>query len=196
MSVSELLSLALLAIFAENVVLTRLLGVRAFLDASEKLSTALTLGLFVTVITGLSSLCAWFFNTYLLIPFGAQNYLQTLLFVLTVASLTAVLDRLAHKLLPALHARVKEQLPLTAVNSAVLGTALLAVSDGSGVLTCAAYGVFAGLGFTLAAILFCSVQARLEFSECPKAFEGFPIALVSAGLLAMAFLGFNGLQIS
>lgn len=195
MSVSELLSLALLAIFAENVVLTRLLGVRAFLDASEKLSTALTLGLFVTVITGLSSLCAWFFNTYLLIPFGAQDYLQTLLFVLTAASLTAVLDRLARKLLPALHARVKEQLPLTAVNSAVLGTALLAVSGGSGVLTCTVYGVFAGLGFTLAAILFCSVRARLEFAECPKAFEGFPIALVSAGLLAMAFLGFNGLQI-
>lgn len=196
MNVSELLALALLAIFAENVVLVQLLGVRPLLDTSEKPGTAAAVGLLVTVVMGLTCLCTWFFNTYLLLPFGAADFLQTLLFVLTAAAIVRILDLILKKALPALHALLGSQLPMTALNCAVLGAALQSAQNGSGALASTAYGVFAGLGFTVAALLFCSVRGRLEFAECPKAFEGFPIALVSAGLLAMAFLGFSGLQLN
>lgn len=195
MNAGELLSLALITILAENVVLTQLWGVHPFLHSSEKPGIALGGGLCVTLISGLTSLCAWFFNTYLLVPYGLDQYLQTVMFVLTAAAMTGLLDTGLRLALPKVRSLPGTQIPLIAVNCSVLGIALQNAQRGFGALESAAHGVFAGLGFTLAAVLLASVRARLEFSDCPKAFEGLPIALVSAGLLAMAFMGFSGLHL-
>lgn len=195
MNAGELLSLALVTILAENVVLSQLWGVHPALNGSEKPGMALGVGLCVTLISGLTAVCAWFFNTYLLAPYGLDKYLQTILFVLTAAALTRLLDIGLRVALPRLRAFLGGQLPMIAVNCSVLGVALQNAQRGYGALASAAHGVFVGLGFTLAAILLASVRARLEFAECPKAFEGVPIVLVSAGLLAMAFMGFSGLHI-
>ena len=195
MSLAELLSLALLAIFAENVVLVQFLGVDSFLKQSGTMRSALGIGATVTVVMGLSSLCTWAVNTYLLIPLGVDGFLQTLTFLLIIAALAQLAELFLKKAAPALRTASGSYLPLIATNCAVLGVALLNTQKGYDALGAAAYGLFGGLGFTLAIVLFASVRERLEFSECPKTFEGFPIALVTAGLLAMAFMGFSGLNL-
>lgn len=195
MNLAELLSLAIFAIFAENFVLVQLLGVDSFLSLSKKMDTTLGIGLVVTIVMGIASLCTWAVNTYLLIPFGLDGFLQTVTFVLIIAALVGLTALLLKKAMPALYTTLGNYLPLVITNCAVLGVALLNAQEGCGALASTARGVFGGLGFTLAIVLFASVRERLEFAECPKAFEGLPIALVTAGLLAMAFLGFSGLNL-
>ena len=195
MNLAELLSLAIIAIFAENVVLVQFLGADSFLGASKKMSTALGMGIAVTLVMGMASLCTWAVNTYLLIPLGLNGFLQTVAFILVIAALVQLVEMLLKKAMPTLHATLGSHLPLITTNCAVLGVALLNTQKGYGALMSTAYGVFGGLGFTLAIVLFASLRERLEFAECPKAFEGFPIALVTAGLLAMAFMGFSGLNL-
>ena len=195
MNWSELLSLAIFAIFAENFVLVKFLGICPFLGVSKKMDTALGMGMAVTFVMGLSSLCTWAVNTYLLIPLGLDSYLQTVAFILVIASMVQFVEMFMKKAMPALYTALGIYLPLITTNCAVLGVALLNTQDGYGPLMSTAYGVFGGLGFTLAIVLFASVRERLEFAEYPKAFEGFPIALVTAGLLAMSFMGFSGLSL-
>lgn len=195
MNFAELLSLAVFVIFAENFVLAQLLGICPFLDSSKKLSTALGMGIAVTFVMGIASICTWAVNTYLLIPLGLDGYLQTLAFILVIVALVQLMELILKKAIPSLHALLDVHLPLIITNCAVLGVVLLNAQESFGALMSAAYGVFGGLSFTLAIVLFASVRERLEFAECPKSFEGFPIALVSAGLLAMAFMGFSGLKI-
>lgn len=195
MNFSQLFSLAIFAILAENFVLVQFLGICPFLGVSKKMDTALGMGMAVTFVMGLASLCTWAVNTYLLIPFGLDGYLQTVAFILVIAALVQFVEMFLKKVVPALYTALGIYLPLITTNCAVLGVALLNTQKQYGALMSTAYGVFGGLGFTLAIILFASVRERLEFSECPKAFEGFPIALVTAGLLAMAFMGFSGLNL-
>ncbi len=195
MSLGELLSLAIFAIFAENFVLVQFLGICPFLGVSKKMDTALGMGMAVTFVMGLASLCTWAVNKYLLIPFGLDSYLQTVAFILVIAALVQFVEMFLKKAMPALYTALGIYLPLITTNCAVLGVALLNTQEGYGALMSTAYGVFGGLGFTLAIVLFASVRERLEFAEYPKAFEGFPIALVTAGLLAMAFMGFSGLNL-
>ena len=195
MNLAELLSLAIFAIFAENFVLVQFLGVDSFLSLSKKMDTTLGIGLVVTIVMSIASLCTWAVNTYLLIPLGLDGFLQTVTFVLVIAALVQLTALLLKKAMPALYTTLGNYLPLVITNCAVLGVALLNAQEGYGALASTARGVFGGLGFTLAIVLFASVRERLEFAECPKAFEGFPIALVTAGLLAMAFLGFSGLNL-
>ena len=194
MSLAELLSLAIFAIFAENFVLVQFLGVDSLLGASKKMGPSLGMGIAVTLIMGLASLCTWTVNTYLLIPLGLDGFLQIMVFILIIAALVHLLATLMKKAMPTLYITLGSYLPLITTNCAVLGVALLNTQKGYGALMSTAYGVFGGLGFTLAVVLFASVRERLEFAECPKSFEGFPIALVTAGLLAMAFMGFSGLN--
>lgn len=194
MNLAELLSLAIFAIFAENFVLVQLLGVDSFLSLSRKMDTTLGMGVVVTLVMGIASLCAWAVNTYLLIPLGLDGFLQTVVFILIIAVLVQLMELVLKKAVPALYAGLGSYLPLVTTNCAVLGVVLLNAQEGCGALASTAHGVFGGLGFTLALVLFASVRERLEFAECPKAFEGFPIALVTAGLLAMAFMGFSGLN--
>lgn len=195
MSVSELLSLAIFAIFTENFVLVQFLGICPFLSVSKKMDTALGMGMAVTFVMALASLCTWAVNTYLLIPFGLDNYLQTVAFILVIVALVQFVEMLLKKAMPALYTALGVYLPLITTNCAVLGVALQNTQNGYDAIASVAYGVFGGLGFTLAIVLFASVRERLEFAECPKAFEGFPIALVTAGLLAMSFMGFSGLNL-
>lgn len=196
MNLTELLSLAVFAIFVENLVLVHFLGVNPFLESSGRLGGALGMGAVTTFLMGLTGLCAWAVNTYLLIPFGLDGFLQPVAFLLIIAVLAQLTDLLLKKLIPALYAALGIRLPLLITNCALLGTALLHTREGYGALQSAACGVFGGLGFTLVLLLFAGVRERLQFAECPKAFEGVPIALVSAGLLAMAFMGFSGLSLN
>ncbi len=195
MNLAELLSLAIFAIFAENVVLVQFLGIDSLLGTSKKTSTALGMGIAVTVVMGLTSLFAWIVNTFLLIPLGLDGFLQIVVFVLIIFALVQLLGMLLKKAAPSLYAALGHCLPLITTNCAVLGIALLTTQQGYGALMSTAYGVFGGLGFTLAIVLFASVRQHLEFAECPKSFEGVPIYLVTAGLLAMAFMGFSGLNL-
>ena len=195
MNWGELLSLAIFAIFVENFVLVKFLGICPFLGVSQKMDTALGMGMAVTFVMGLSSLCTWAVNTWLLAPCGLDSYLQTVAFILVIAAMVQLVEMFLKKVVPALYTALGIYLPLITTNCAVLGVALLNTQKGYGPLMSTAYGVFGGLGFTLAIVLFASVRERLEFADCPKAFEGFPIALVTAGLLAMAFMGFSGLRL-
>jgi electron transport complex protein RnfA len=195
MSFGSLLSLAILAIFAENFVLVQFLGICPFLGVSKKMDTAFGMGMAVTFVMGLASLVTWAVNTFLLIPLGLDSFLQTVAFILVIAALVQFVEMFLKKAMPALYTALGIYLPLITTNCAVLGVALLNTQNGYGPLMSTAYGVFGGLGFTLAIVLFASVRERLEFAEYPKAFEGFPIALVTAGLLAMSFMGFSGLTL-
>ena len=195
MSLGALLSLAITAIFAENFILVKFLGICPFLGVSKKMDTALGMGMAVTFVMGLASLCTWAVNTFLLIPLKLDGYLQTVAFILVIAALVQFVEMFLKKSMPALYTALGIYLPLITTNCAVLGVALLNTQNGYGPLMSTAYGVFGGLGFTLAIVLFASVRERLEFAEYPKPFEGFPIALVTAGLLAMSFMGFSGLNL-
>ncbi len=195
MNLAELLSLAIFAIFAENFVLVQFLGIDSILSPSGKTGTTLGMGFIVTAVMGIASLCTWAVNTYLLVPFGLDGFLQTLTFLLVIAALGQLVKLFLKKAIPALYTAIGAQLPLITTNCAILGAALLNAQESRGALASTLYGVFGGLGFTLAIILFTSVRERLELAECPKSFEGFPIALVTAGLLAMAFMGFSGLNL-
>lgn len=194
MTVTQLLALALSAVLAENFVLVKFLGICPFLGVSKKSDAAVGMGLSVTFVMGLSSMMTWLVDTFLLRPLDLQ-YLRTVAYILVIAALVQVVELFLRRVLPALYTALGIYLPLITTNCAVLGVALLNTQKNFGFVLSAAYGVLAGLGFTLAIVLFSTIRERLEFSKCPRAFEGFPIALVSAGLLAMAFMGFSGLHV-
>ena len=190
----ELLAITLGAILANNFIFSQFLGICPFLGVSKKVDTAVGMGIAVTFVMGLASAVCYAVNEFVLVRFDLE-YMQTVAFILVIASLVQFIEMFLQKMVPALYSALGIYLPLITTNCAVLGVALLNTQEGYGALMSTAYGVFGGLGFTLAIVLFASVRERLEFAEYPKAFEGFPIALVTAGLLAMAFMGFSGLSL-
>jgi electron transport complex protein RnfA len=195
MSMSEILALSLAAILSENFILVKFLGICPFIGVSKKIDTALGMGLAVTFVMGLASAITYAVNTFLLVPFGLDGYMQTVAYILVIAALVQMVEMFLKKSVPALYTALGIYLPLITTNCAVLGVALLNTQNGYNFIGSVVYGITGGLGFLLAIVLFASVRERLEFSECPKSFEGFPIALVSAGLIALAFMGFSGLSI-
>ncbi len=194
MSLTELVSLALAAILAENFVLVKFLGICPFLGVSKKTDTAIGMGLAVVFVMGLSSMVTWLVNEFLLIPLELE-YMQTVAFILVIAALVQFVELFLKKFVPSLYTALGIYLPLITTNCAVLGAALLNVQNERSFLASTAFGVFSGLGFTLAIVLFASVRERLEYAKFPKCFQGFPQALITAGLIAMAFMGFSGLQV-
>lgn len=194
MSLSELFSLALAAILAENFVLVKFLGICPFLGVSKKTDTAIGMGLAVVFVMGLSSMVTWLVNEFLLLPLHLE-YMQTVAFILVIAALVQFVELFLKKFVPSLYTALGIYLPLITTNCAVLGAALLNTQNERGFLASTAFGVFSGLGFTLAIVLFASVRERLEYAKFPKCFQGFPQALITAGLIAMAFMGFSGLQV-
>lgn len=194
MSLTELVSLALAAILAENFVLVKFLGICPFLGVSKKTDTAIGMGLAVVFVMGLSSMVTWLVNEFLLIPLELE-YMQTVAFILVIAALVQFVELFLKKFVPTLYTALGIYLPLITTNCAVLGAALLNVQNERSFLASTAFGVFSGLGFTLAIVLFASVRERLEYAKFPKCFQGFPQALITAGLIAMAFMGFSGLQV-
>lgn len=195
MSVSGIVSIALGAILIENFIFSQFLGICPFMGVSRKMDTAMGMGIAVTFVMGIASVFCWLVNTYLLVPLGL-HYMQTVTYILVIAALVQLVEMFLKKSIPSLYQALGIYLPLITTNCAVLGVVLLNTQKNYGFVESVVYGVTGGLGFLLAIVLFASVRERLELTaDCPRSFEGFPIALISAGLLALAFMGFSGLKV-
>ena len=190
----ELLVITLGAILANNFMFSQFLGICPFLGVSKKVDTAVGMGIAVTFVMGLASAITWVVNEFILVRFGLM-YMQTVAFILVIASLVQFIEMFLQKSMPSLYTALGVYLPLITTNCAVLGVALLNIQSGYGFISSVVYGVTGGIGFLLAIVLFASIRERLVFADYPKSFEGFPIALVTAGLMALAFMGFSGLSI-
>ena len=191
----ELLAIMLGAILANNFIFSQFLGICPFLGVSKKVDTAVGMGIAVTFVMGLASAVCYFVNNYVLMPLDL-GYMQTVAFILVIASLVQFIEMFLQKSMPSLYTALGVYLPLITTNCAVLGVVLLNVQNNYNFIESVVYGITGGLGFLLAIFLFASVRERLDATmECPKAFEGFPIALVTAGLIALAFMGFSGLSV-
>lgn len=182
------------AIFVNNVVLAQFLGICPFLGVSSKVETSLGMGAAVTFVMAIAAVVAWLIQTYVLVPLDIV-YMQTIVFILVIAALVQMVEIMLKQLSPSLYQALGIFLPLITTNCAVLGVVLLNTQYTFGFAQSVVYGVFGGLGFMLAICLFASVREKLEFADYPECFEGFPICLVSAGLLALAFMGFSGMKI-
>ena len=190
----QLLAITLGAILANNFIFSQFLGICPFLGVSKKVDTAVGMGIAVTFVMGLASAITWLVNTFILIPFDL-GYMQTVAFILVIASLVQFIEMFLQKSMPSLYTALGVYLPLITTNCAVLGVALLNIQNNYNFISSVVYGITGGLGFLLAIVLFASIRERLVFADYPKSFEGFPIALVTAGLLALSFMGFSGLKI-
>ena len=190
----SLFTIALNAILAENFILVKFMGICPFMGVSKRADTALGMGLAVTFVMGLASAATWAVNAFLLVPLKLE-YMQTLVFILVIAALVQLVEMFLQKSVTALYQALGIYLPLITTNCAVLGVALLNIQKSYNFIESLFYGVTGGIGFTVAILLFASVRERLEDCDCPKAFKGFPIALIAAGLLALSFMGFSGFKV-
>ena len=194
MDIFKLLSIALGAILANNFIFAQFLGCCPFLGVSKKVDTAVGMGVAVTFVMGLASAMTWLVNEYILVKFDLL-YMQTVVFILVIASLVQFIEMFLQKAMPSLYTALGIYLPLITTNCAVLGVALLNIQSKYTFIESVTYGITGGLGFLLAIVLFASIRERLVFADYPKSWEGFPIALVTAGLMALAFMGFSGLKV-
>ena len=188
----DILIIALGAILVNNFVLVRFLGVSPFIEAAKRPAAASMMGLIVTLVMTLASAITYPARVYILHPFSL-DYLQTIVFVLIIAALVLPIEMLLQKLIPALCKSLEGYLPLITTNCAVLGACLISAAEEYSFLHTVAFGCFSGLGFTLVIIVFSGVSMRLRASNIPTAMQGVPIALVSASLIALAFMGFQGM---
>ena len=195
MSFTGLVSIALGAILIQNFIFSQFLGICPFMGVSKKMDTALGMGIAVTFVMGIASVVCWLVNRFLLVPLGLQ-YMQTVAYILVIASLVQFVEMFLKKSIPSLYQALGIYLPLITTNCAVLGVVLLNTQNNYNFLESVVYGITGGIGFLVAIVLFASVRERMELTaDAPKSFEGFPIALISAGLLALAFRGFSGLKV-
>ena len=190
----ELIVILMSAVLVNNYVLSKFLGICPFLGVSKKVDTAVGMGIAVTFVMGLASAITWLVNTYILVPLDLM-YMQTVAFILVIASLVQFIEMFLQKAMPTLYTALGVYLPLITTNCAVLGVALLNIQNNYNFISSVVYGVTGGIGFLVAIVLFASIRERLVFAEYPKCWEGFPIALVTAGLMALAFMGFSGLKV-
>ncbi len=179
-------------VLVNNFVLVKFLGLCPFMGVSRKLETALGMGLATTFVLTLSSVCSYLVNTYLLAPLGLE-YLQTIAFILVIAVVVQFTEMVMHKTSPMLYQVLGIFLPLITTNCAVLGVALLNVQQDHGFAESALYGFGAAVGFSLVLVLFAAVRERVTVADVPMPFQGNAIALITAGLMSMAFMGFSGL---
>ena len=189
-------------ILVDNNVLVKFLGICPFLGVSKKLNSAFGMSCAVIFVMTLATAVTWPIQNFLLTPANADGslkwdlgYLQTIVFILVIAVLVQLVEIIMKKYMPPLHKALGVYLPLITTNCAVLGVVLLNVQNNYNFIESVVYGITGGLGFLLAIVLFASIRERLVFADYPKAFEGFPIALVTAGLMALAFMGFSGLKV-
>ena len=180
------------AIFVNNIVLSQFLGICPFLGVSSKVETSLGMGAAVTFVMAITAVVAWSLQKYVLAPLNIE-YMQTIVFSLVIAALVQMVEIVLKKVSPALYQALGIFLPLITTNCAVLGVAIMLVQEQYNLLQSVVYSVSIALGFGLAMVLFAGIRERLELDEMPEAFRGTPIALITAGILAMAFMGFSGL---
>ena len=190
----ELFAILIGAMFVENFVLSKFLGICPFLGVSKKTSTAVGMSGAVVFVLVLSQAVTWLTNEYLLEPYGL-DYLQTIAFILVIAALVQFVETVLKKMMPALYKSLGVYLPLITTNCAVLGSALIFVERDYTFVESVVFGFAAGLGFTMALILFSGVRERLETADIPEAFKGMPITLIAASLVSVTFIGFAGLVI-
>ena len=194
MDFTSLFSIALGAILVNNFIFSQFLGICPFMGVSKKVDTALGMGMAVIFVMGVASAVCWPINKYLLVANGL-DFMQTVTYILVIASLVQFVEMFLQKAMPSLYQALGVYLPLITTNCAVLGVVLQNTQNNYSFIESLVYGITGGIGFLIAIVLFASVRERLEFSECPKSFEGFPIALVCAGLIALSFMGFSGLNV-
>ena len=194
MEIFKLLSITLGAILANNFIFSQFLGCCPFLGVSKKVDTAVGMGVAVTFVMGLASAVCFVVNRFILIPLDLA-YMQTVAFILVIASLVQFIEMFLQKAMPSLYTALGVYLPLITTNCAVLGVVLLNVQNNYNFIESVVYGITGGLGFLLAIVLFASIRERLVFADYPKCWDGFPIALITAGLMALAFMGFSGLKV-
>ena len=187
-----LLIILISAIFVNNFVLARFLGICPFLGVSKKVETSLGMGMAVTFVMTVASVVTWLIQYLILIPFGIE-YLQTIAFILVIASLVQLVEMVIQKVSPVLYQSLGIFLPLITTNCAVLGLAVLNIQKDYTFLESVVFALGAAAGFTLAMVLFAGLRERLDLCPVPNAFRGTAVALVTAGLLSLAFMGFAGL---
>lgn len=180
------------AVLVNNFVLARFLGICPFLGVSRKVETATGMGMAVVFVMSLASLVTYLIQKFILDPFGL-GYLQTIAFILVIASLVQLVELFLEKMVPALYEALGIFLPLITTNCAILGVAILNIQKAYSLLESIIFSVGASIGFTLALVLMAGIRERLELADIPKPLQGAPIALITAGLLSLAFMGFSGL---
>lgn len=188
----EIFAIIIGAIFANNVVFAQSLGICPFFGVSNKVSTAAGMGAAVTFVMAISSVVVWMLQSYVLEPLGIE-YMQTIVFILVIAALVQMVEIVLKKISPSLYQALGIFLPLITTNCAVLGVALLLVQKDYNLLESVIYATATALGFALALVIMAGIRERLELLDVPKGVRGVPIALITAGILAMAFMGFSGL---
>ena len=188
----EYLAIIIASIFVNNIGLAQFLGMCPFLGVSSKVETSLGMGAAVTFVMAISSIAAYLIQYYVLEPLGI-GFLQTIAFILVIAALVQMVEIILKKMSPALYQALGIFLPLITTNCAVLGVAILLVQKEYNLLESVTFAVSTAIGFTLAMVLFAGLRERLELADLPKAMKGVPVALLTAGILAMAFMGFSGL---
>ncbi|SHM63097.1 electron transport complex protein RnfA [Caldanaerovirga acetigignens] len=189
----ELLFIIAGSVLVNNFVLSRFLGECPFLGVSRKLETAISMGIATTFVLTMTSVATYFIQFYILEPFGLSRFLQIVSFILVIASLVQLVEMVILKTSPALYKALGIYLPLITTNCAVLGLALLIAIKRYNLVQSIAFGLGAGIGFTLAMALMAGIREEMEFADIPEALQGAAIVLITAGLLSMAFLGFSGL---
>ncbi len=192
--ISKIFTMSIMAIFVQNFVFSRVLGLCPYIGVSKKLDSATGMGMAVIFVMTLASTFTWLIRTYLLIPMHLE-YLQTIAFILTIASLVQFVEMAIQKVAPALYKSLGVFLPLITTNCAVLGVTLLNVSNKFSFIESIFNAFFSGIGFTMALVLMAGIRERLEKANIPVSMKGMPIALIVAGSMALAFLGFAGFKI-
>ena len=192
MSITEILLFMVSCILTNNFIFSRFLGCCPFLGVSNKVETSVSMGLAVTFVMTIASLFCWLIYNLLLLPLNL-TYMSTISFILVIAALVQFVEMFLKKSSPTLYSALGIYLPLITTNCAVLGVATLNMNNAYGLLQSVLNGTFSALGFLLAIVLMAGVRERLESSKIPACMKGFPITLVSAGLMAVAFMGFQGL---
>ncbi len=188
------ISIIITAIFVNNIVFSQFLGICPFMGVSKRISSAVGMGAAVTFVITLSTAVTWTLQTCVLNPLGLQ-YMQTIAFILVIAFLVQMLEIIMKKVMPSLYQALGVFLPLITTNCTVLGVAISVIQKQYNLLESVVYGMSTALGFALALVIFAGVREQLEIADVPKAMQGTPIALLCAGLLAMAFMGFSGISI-
>ena len=193
-NIVSLVQISIAAILINNFVLSRFLGLCPFMGVSKKLSSAIGMGMAVIFVMTVASMFSWIIYNYILVPYNV-TYLYTIVFILVIASLVQLVEMILQKFSPALYEALGIFLPLITTNCAILGVAVLnTITEDYNFIESIVNGITSGIGFTLALVLMAGIREKLELANIPKPLEGLPIAFIAAGLMAIAFLGFSGLN--
>ena len=189
----EYIGIVIVAIFVNNVVLSQFLGICPFLGVSKKVDTAIGMGAAVTFVLTIATIVTFLLQKGILEPFGLE-YLQTITFILVIASLVQMVEIVIKKVSPPLYQALGVFLPLITTNCVILGVAILVIQKEFSLVSSIVYAVATAIGYALALIIFSTIREQLALTKVPKSMQGVPIALITAGILAMAFMGFSGID--